>query len=286
MKCSEIKLHSYKNALPDFHVHKVSGSCKAQKYHYHDYFQIYYIRKGHITHQTEFGSAPLCYGDAFIIPPNYKHAIVLNTPNAEFYSCSFSRSFIETILLSETKTSKFLASLSDAEHNVALKLSIPSEKQIHLQNFMEFLLFEYEHERSKESLVHCLSAVLCLLCNIKTDVTMTSETEKQDVLQCLIYIKSNLEKKISLQDIVKQTHMQKKDFCLLLKKISGFTFNEYLNKMRVEKAIEMLKSPQNSTSLAIIAERCGYENYITFYRNFLNQTGITPTQFQTLLRNS
>lgn len=64
-------------------------------------------------------------------------------------------------------------------------------------------------------------------------------------------------------------------FSYYFKKMSGETFSNYLNHIRVEKAIEMMK--QNpSLSMTAISTYCGFDTIRTFNRVFLKLTGHNP----------
>ena len=64
------------------------------------------------------------------------------------------------------------------------------------------------------------------------------------------------------------------------KKIVGKTPVEFLNAMRVNNAMTLIKIYQNSISLTEIANRCGFEDYIYFSRKFKMITGISPIEYK------
>ena len=59
-------------------------------------------------------------------------------------------------------------------------------------------------------------------------------------------------------------------------KMSGMTFSRYLNTIRVEKAMEMLK--EDRYTVTEISYRCGFETIRHFNRVFKEITGMTPRQ--------
>lgn len=280
--CLEIDLSTYKNITPKFFIRKIVGASNVQSYHYQHYFQVYYVVKGYITHTTEFGNINLGYGDLCIIPPDFKHSINVNTANTEFYSCSFSADFVDQILLNQAGTGGLLSGLFNSGEVVLLK-SIPAQPQLHLQNLMNFLLYEYETTpiNVDYAIKNCLASIFCMLSALlqSQEPIITDPADKYSILHCINYVKNNYDKPLTLQDMVKLSHMQKKDFCARFKNFSGHTFNDYLNKIRIEKALELLKDTQSKIPFTRIAVMCGYENYITFYRNFIKHTGITPAEY-------
>ena len=64
-------------------------------------------------------------------------------------------------------------------------------------------------------------------------------------------------------------------FSRFFRKISGMTFSRYLNIIRVEHAIELLKQNNKKTETAYL---CGFETIRHFNRVFKEITGISPSQ--------
>ncbi|HOJ09051.1 MAG TPA: response regulator [Clostridiales bacterium] len=66
--------------------------------------------------------------------------------------------------------------------------------------------------------------------------------------------------------------------CLIFKKETGETFNDYLTKVRVQNARELLKDP--TYKIYEIAEMVGYRDSDYFARVFKKITGFTPSEFR------
>lgn len=64
----------------------------------------------------------------------------------------------------------------------------------------------------------------------------------------------------------------------ILKKVMGEGFSEYLNKVRVEKAKEVLQDKK--ITMQEVAELVGYSNSAYFTQIFKNLTGISPKMYQ------
>lgn len=67
-------------------------------------------------------------------------------------------------------------------------------------------------------------------------------------------------------------------FSKFFRKISGMTFSQYLNTVRLEKAIEMLHHNEKQLSITEIAASCGFDTIRHFNRTFKDLTGMTPRQ--------
>lgn len=99
-----------------------------------------------------------------------------------------------------------------------------------------------------------------------------------DVWAAVKYITQNYEKNIKLGDVAAYVGMSESYFSRHFKKTMGIGFSEYLNKMRVEKAKELLK--RKRLTMQEIAEQVGYSNSAYFTHMFKSLTGISPKAYQ------
>lgn len=105
--------------------------------------------------------------------------------------------------------------------------------------------------------------------------------EAKNVLeQAKQYIQENYYKDISLQDVSDITYVSYNYLSSLFTQNLGINFSMYLSKIRIEKACELLKSPENRIS--DISEKIGYSNYRYFNYVFKKMTGYTPSEYRRL----
>lgn len=82
---------------------------------------------------------------------------------------------------------------------------------------------------------------------------------------------------ITFTDAASRMHMSKGYFSRYFKHMAGMTFSEYLNLVKVDKAVTMLKAePELLTSE--LAIRCGFNTLRSFNRIFRSVTGFSPKQ--------
>ncbi|KGM46093.1 hypothetical protein NP83_02170, partial [Neobacillus niacini] len=67
-------------------------------------------------------------------------------------------------------------------------------------------------------------------------------------------------------------------FSRLFKKEVGETFVEYVTKMKINRAKELLE--QTTDSVGKICERLGYDNQSYFIKIFKNYVGVTPIEYR------
>lgn len=284
MNIKNFILSYYKNSLENFHIHKVEHSFEARKPHTHNYFQIYYISGGSLVHFVENGSSRLVHGDMFIIPPGVTHYISPEK-NTIFYSLSFMPDFIDKTSRQSRLATNFLRNMQsgDAE-NVRPKLSIDTNEMFYIEGIMEHILYEFNQKPlGYDETIH---AYTILLLNFiarnyfeksKNNLTGHFEDNRQFVLHCIEYIKNNFADEISLEEISKRSTMSKSSFCELFNKITGQSFNKYLNVCRIKRATELINKGYKITAIYGL---CGYNDFSTFYRNFKKIMGLSPQSYK------
>ena len=94
----------------------------------------------------------------------------------------------------------------------------------------------------------------------------------------LAYAERHATERISLKDIAGRFHFNPSYLCRVFKRETGMTLTDYLMRLRLDKAAEMLGATVNS--IAFIAEQCGYQDYFYFSRLFKRTFGMTPSQYR------
>ena len=91
------------------------------------------------------------------------------------------------------------------------------------------------------------------------------------------YFENNYMNEIYIKDLAKTLGIESSYFSRLFKSRIGETPIEYLTKIRVEKAQQLLKFPPYSVK--DVAEAVGFSDPLYFSRAFKRQTGMSPTEY-------
>lgn len=103
--------------------------------------------------------------------------------------------------------------------------------------------------------------------------------QAQGVLgQVEIYLKENYQENITLKDLGKKYYVNAAYLGQIFKKQYGESFKEYLNKIRIEKAEDLLL--HSDMKIYEIAEEVGYKDIDYFINKFISLRGCTPTKFR------
>jgi len=103
------------------------------------------------------------------------------------------------------------------------------------------------------------------------------------VLGMLDYIRDNYSKRISIQDLVEVLDRSTTYLNQKFKDEIGYTFNVFLNRYRIQKSIEMIKSGE--VKIYNIATTVGFCDYRYYSSVFKKYTGCLPSDFQEYFKN-
>lgn len=92
------------------------------------------------------------------------------------------------------------------------------------------------------------------------------------------YIDDNYSRNITLDEIADEMHMNPAAFSRFFKNNIGEKFVEYLNRIRVEKAKQMII--MSGDNINELYEKCGYMSKAHFFKNFRYYTGMTPMEYR------
>jgi AraC-like DNA-binding protein len=89
-----------------------------------------------------------------------------------------------------------------------------------------------------------------------------------------------LQSNYSLEQLVIDTHIPRYILSAFINREYGMGFREFLNRYRVEYLIAHLNKPEwQQFTLEAIATECGFSSRITFFKNFKQITGQTPSKY-------
>ena len=112
----------------------------------------------------------------------------------------------------------------------------------------------------------------------------TAETDKDYLafrqMEAMIVEKELfLNPRLGREDIVKATGIGRNTIAPIIRKCSGcVNLNDYINRLRLEHAVKLMKSNRLYT-IDSIAESSGFNSRSTFYRAFQNVFGMSPLQY-------
>ncbi len=98
------------------------------------------------------------------------------------------------------------------------------------------------------------------------------------VERAIKYIEVNYVKKLTLTIIADYVALSPKYFSRLFKKKTNRNVSDYIEEIRIHKAMEIMRMDTN-IKLHNLYEKLGYDTYSTFYKNFKKYSQMTPGQY-------
>ena len=129
------------------------------------------------------------------------------------------------------------------------------------------------------------SEYLAALCNAMTHFLVQNLELADELSRAVHEIKNEIvhnyhDCNINLKEILEKSGYAEDYIRAQFKKMTGKTPIEFLTRMRIRHACYLMDVYKNALSLAEIAEKCGYTDYIYFSRRFKQQMGVSPREYK------
>lgn len=109
-----------------------------------------------------------------------------------------------------------------------------------------------------------------------------SQTEEKNSMQKIEeYLRNHYQQDINLQEIADRFFLNREYISRKFKQEFNETITDYLTKIRIEKAKELLANP--NMKIYEIAYHVGYQNEKYFSKVFKKQAGITPNEYRNFI---
>ena len=159
-----------------------------------------------------------------------------------------------------------------------LYISIVGAVKEYGENSMLHMTIEqYAGRATLEEIFAYYKAALVSIVEVRTE---EGELRDEDKLEEEIaeFIEQNYcNPELSMQMVCDTFKVNTKYLGLLCKRRYGMNYLQYLQKRRIDKAVELLN--EGKYSLGQICEMCGYSSQLTFRRNFKAMTGVNPSYY-------
>ena len=128
----------------------------------------------------------------------------------------------------------------------------------------------------------CLSAIMGLFENFAhctgNEHHYAPLTARSGFLSEVIdWSEKNFRNRVTIDEVSEKFGYNKAYFCSLFKSLTGVTYLNYLNNLRISHACRLLK---DGASVSEACEACGFETASYFVQLFKRTVGVTPKQYQ------
>jgi YesN/AraC family two-component response regulator len=136
--------------------------------------------------------------------------------------------------------------------------------------------------RQYEAMVKLLTIFAQHVSMISNQILVHKENSEPPLItRAKQYIDQKQSEDISLTEVAKAVNTSTFYFCKMFKKATGLHFTEYVSRVRIEKAKNLLLNP--NLRISEVAYEIGFQSLTHFNRVFKQITGQSPTEFRNQL---
>jgi two-component system response regulator YesN len=114
--------------------------------------------------------------------------------------------------------------------------------------------------------------------HVKASKFLEMTSRNEDVIKAQEYVQTHIGEKISLTDVAAHLHLNSSYFSRMYKKETGEGFVEYVTRLKMEKAVELLD--QSIKSAEQVAYELGFESKSYFLKTFKRFYGLSPKSYK------
>lgn len=255
-------------------------NSRPDTFHWHSYFEITYVQEGqgnYFVNGQEYMMEP---GDIIIFNNVEAHGWKLMGEDMKLLVIIFSPEFVAEKL--SVFDSEYLKPFVERGSN--FKNRIGSEESVSHEIRKGIREIYAEWQQQKEGYPLMIKAnilrILTMLIRTYQDESKSGEMlkEKKNAMkrleQAVAYIDTHYSEKITLEEVAAAAYMSSNYFSSYFRKVMGISFSEYVTRIRISHARELLRDTDKSVTE--IAMECGFHNISNFYRLYKKHVGKPP----------
>lgn len=249
-------------------------------YHHHDLYEILYIASGKVTYLVENKKYTLEAGEMVLISPSVLHKLqtIIEEP-CERIVITFTERYAK---LNSTKNTDLLRIFKNTNKTKYHKLSFNNAFKRKFESLLETMQrIMFEDKYGTDVIYNSSFCSLLVLINREAESNVSDihliSYENKLILKAGNYIEENLSNKLTVDDIASHVSLSSSRLHHVFKYETGISILKYINKKRLAKAKELLKT---GDPIINIYHKCGFQDYTSFFRAFKKEYNITPKEFQ------
>ncbi len=216
------------------------------------------------NHHYQFGGQQL-----FVIPPYTLHASNIRPCNGIMY----------TFKIDFDKMAHYI----NIPHFMELRGLTMAQLRYDCPAYSDVMHIVRQLIRHDGDLTACLNFFLPLFTILsqhivpeQTGSAMNPQLKSASLQDLMRWTNENYARKITIEDAAAMTGYSKFYFCSRFKALTGSTYLNYLNSVRLTQACLLLRSGK---SVQNVCQSCGFENTSYFIQLFRKQMNMTPYQY-------
>ena len=275
----ENKPHGTKDdPFSTYHIENAGRSFQIPV-HWHDEFEIIYVRSGFLTVSISGESYIGKTGDAFVVSPGNLHLMGAQTGTVDYYTFLFPLKYI-SFRTDDMLDEKLLEPLNSGHLMICPRVKDTAKELC--EQLIE--IYEAKKDESESKITTQVRTKIILLQFIlemwKKGFVIENDTSGRNTVEkeMVSYIQQNFTEKISLREFGEQFHLSEKYISRYFKEHFHITLSQYVTYLRLEHAKQLLQD--TDIPVTDVAMQSGYQNVSYFIRSFKKTYGVSPLKYR------
>ena len=275
----ENKPHGTKDdPFSTYHIENAGRSFQIPV-HWHDEFEIIYVRSGFLTVSISGESYIGKTGEAFVVSPGNLHLMGAQTGTVDYYTFLFPLKYI-SFRTDDMLDEKLLEPLNSGHLMICPRVKDTAKELC--EQLIE--IYEAKNDESESKIATQVRTKIILLQFIlemwKKGFVIENDTSGRNTVEkeMVSYIQQNFTGKISLREFGEQFHLSEKYISRYFKEHFHITLSQYVTYLRLEHAKQLLQD--TDIPVTDVAMQSGYQNVSYFIRSFQKAYAVSPLKYR------
>lgn len=275
----ENKPHGTKDdPFSTYHIENAGRSFQIPV-HWHDEFEIIYVRSGFLAVSISGESYIGKTGDAFVVSPGNLHLMGSQTGTVDYYTFLFPLKYI-SFRTDDMLDEKLLEPLNSGHLMICPRVK-DTAKELCEQLIEIYMAKKDESESKIATQVRTKIILLQFILEMwKKGFVIENDTSGRNTVEkeMVSYIQQNFTGKISLREFGEQFHLSEKYISRYFKEHFHITLSQYVTYLRLEHAKQLLQD--TDIPVTDVAMQSGYQNVSYFIRSFQKAYAVSPLKYR------
>ena len=275
----ENKPHGTKDdPFSTYHIENAGRSFQIPV-HWHDEFEIIYVRSGFLAVSISGESYIGKTGDAFVVSSGNLHLMGSQTGTVDYYTFLFPLKYI-SFRTDDMLDEKLLEPLNSGHLMICPRVKDTAKELC--EQLIE--IYEAKKDESESKITTQVRTKIILLQFIlemwKKGFVIENDTSGRNTVEkeMVSYIQQNFTGKISLREFGEQFHLSEKYISRYFKEHFHITLSQYVTYLRLEHAKQLLQD--TDIPVTDVAMQSGYQNVSYFIRSFQKAYAVSPLKYR------
>lgn len=275
----ENKPHGTKDdPFSTYHIENAGRSFQIPV-HWHDEFEIIYVRSGFLTVSISGESYIGKTGEAFVVSPGNLHLMGSQSDTVDYYTFLFPLKYI-SFRTDDMLDEKLLEPLNSGHLMICPRVK-DTAKELCEQLIEIYMAKKDESESKIATQVRTKIILLQFILEMwKKGFVIENDTSGRNTVEkeMVSYIQQNFTGKISLREFGEQFHLSEKYISRYFKEHFHITLSQYVTYLRLEHAKQLLQD--TDIPVTDVAMQSGYQNVSYFIRSFQKAYAVSPLKYR------